>query len=59
MLNWAFGAEKEKEETDKLKIKLTIPKRKILVNFNGIIPFLREFISGVAAVIEISSPQPE
>jgi len=59
MLNWAFGAEKEREETDKLKIKLAIPKRKILVNFDEIIPFLREFIPCIATFIEISSPQPE
>jgi len=59
MLNWAFGDEKEREDTDRLKIKLATPKIKILVNFNKITPFLIEFISCVATVIETSSPQPE
>jgi hypothetical protein len=59
MVNWALGDEREREETDKLKIKLATPKIKILVNFNEITPLLVEFISRVATIIEISSPLPE
>jgi hypothetical protein len=59
MLNWAFGDEKEGEETDRLKIRLATPRIKILVNFNKISPFLIEFISCAETVIETSSPQPE
>jgi hypothetical protein len=58
MLNWVFGDGKEREDADRLKIKLATPSIKILVNFNEITPFLMEFISCVATVMETSSPQP-
>jgi hypothetical protein len=59
MVNWALGDEKEREEADKLKIKLATPRIKILANFHGISLFLFEFISCVATLIETSFPQLE
>ena len=59
MLNWVFGDEKEREDADRLNAKLATPSKKIFVNLNEITPFLMEFISCVATVMETSSPQPE
>jgi hypothetical protein len=39
MLNWAFGDEKEREDTDKLKNRLATPKIKILADFKGSLLF--------------------
>ena len=58
MLNWAFGDEKEREEADKLKIKLATPSIKILVNFNKVSSFLIEFISCVATSWKPLLPSP-
>jgi hypothetical protein len=58
MLNWVFGDEKEREDTDRLNIKPATPSMKIPVNFDKISPFLMEFMSCVATIMETSSPQP-
>jgi len=43
MLNWVFGDEKEREETDKLKIKLATPTIKIRLIIGSLLSRLARF----------------